>query len=537
MNMKKYTFEREDLSSRLSDACIVGHTTRSTAKIWVRVAVAGTYTCVVSKQRMKFDAADIGQQVIDVYLEDKGIQTHSLLERQIESKDDKTCVFELSNLEANTVYHYAVVANPGVGIDRRWRFGFAEAHHFKTLSEQTKTLTFGYFSCHDPFKRGTSGMGLWDDFYAMLDEHDANFVIGGGDQMYIDCTKEDIWKWVSKHKDQLWDDFRHDEQGLIDYFKTIYRYVYRKYWSFPELKKVFRSFPMYMIWDDHEIMDGWGSYTDDELSDKLDTLFEWENKTQNLFIAYAMFKAAKAVYIEYQHCHNPDTPDNQFDYPLSKGDVGLYTLDMRGHRKYTGLNDGKSVLGDEQFGRFESWISSAEMKAKKALFIVSPVPVVHWNSTFVNALDIASARDDFRDEWDHESNYKERDKILDLVFQYSRQSGKPVVFLSGDVHCAAAFQLTRRGGDAVAKVFQFTSSGITRAPAPKISTAMMLKSGKLGHEKGDKITCFKRLLFVTRHNFGLIRCKAKDGTFEVWGNLYSSENEENELIQSRVKLL
>ena len=37
--MKKYTFEREELANRLSDGCIVGHTTSSSTKIWVRVAV------------------------------------------------------------------------------------------------------------------------------------------------------------------------------------------------------------------------------------------------------------------------------------------------------------------------------------------------------------------------------------------------------------------------------------------------------------------------------------------------------------------
>jgi len=534
--MRKYTHERDDLANRLSDACIIGHTTTNSAKIWVRVAVAGEYTCVVSKQRIKVDSTEIGNQPVEAYLISKGIQTAALLMHNITTETDKTFVFELSGLDENTTYHYAVVACPGVAVHPRWRFGFEKAHCFKTPPQESNAVTFGFFSCHDPFKKGTSGIDLWDDFYDVLNEHEASFVIAGGDQVYIDSTKEDIWKWVNKNKDQLWDEFRHNEQGLIDYFKTIYRYVYRKYWSFAELRKVFRRFPMYMIWDDHEIMDGWGSYTDDELSDKLDSLFEWENKEQNLFIAYAMFKAAKAIYIEYQHSHNPNTDADQFDYAFSKGDVGVYTLDMRGHRKYTGNNDGHSVLGVDQFKRFKNWIESSEAQSKKALFIVSTVPVVHWNSTFVNALDISGAKDDFRDEWDHESNFKERDKILDLVFNYSKTSDKPVIFLSGDVHCAAAFKLTRRGNNSNAKVFQFTSSAITRPPAPKISSAFILSGGKLGHEKGGKITSFEKLLFMTRHNFGLIKCKTRGDAFEVWGYLYSSDNADGELIQSRVRL-
>lgn len=572
--MERYTFDREDLANRLSDGCIVGHTTPTSTKIWVRVAVAGTYTLIVSKDRIKVDPKDIGQEPISKhYLLKHGIHDPMLLSHDFQEETDKTHVFHIPNdvrpktkkkLEPDTVYHYAIVADPpklaGPGESgkqeyRRWRFGFEKDHCFKTphISSKHKEVTFGLFSCHDPFKKGTSGIDLWDDFYDILNEYHANFVVGAGDQVYMDSTKEDIWDWVKENKDSLWDEFRRNKEGLIEYFKTIYRYVYRKYWSFPELRKVFRSFPMYMIWDDHEIMDGWGSYTDDELSDKLDSLFEWENKKQNLFLARAMYEAAQAVYVEYQHSHNPVNtlkPSGAplFDYPFSQGDIGLYVLDVRGHRKFKGkdkdgedINDGESILGKPQFSRFQSWIQSPETQKKKALFIITPVPIVHWHSTIVNVLDIGTVKDDFRDEWDHESNHKERNKLLNLVFDYSKQEGKPVVFLSGDVHCAAAFKLTRSGKHhAKAKIFQFTSSAITRPPAPKFTSGMVLDRGKLGKPKKsskEAVTCFEKLLFVARHNFGLLRCKStEDNGIEIWGHLYSSEGEENELILSRVKL-
>lgn len=556
--MKKYTFEREELANRLSDGCIIGHTTSSSAKIWVRVAVAGMYTLIVSTQRIKVDPYEIGKdEEIEDYLERikerVGIRDPILLRHEFNDEKDKTHVFNIAlpkgpdeTSDQGTTYHYAVVANKDVPVNRRWRFGFEKEHSFQTPPEEPQNITFGYFSCHDPFKKGASGIDLWDDFYDILTEYQASFVIGGGDQIYIDCTKEDIWKWVKENKDQLWDEYQNDKPGLIKYFKTIYRYVYRKYWSFPEVRKVFRSFPMYMMWDDHEIMDGWGSYTDDERSDKLDSIFEWENKEQNLFLVDAMFEAAKAVYVEYQHSHNPGEtpvsvdPTPQFDYQFCQGDIGFYALDMRGHRNYAG-KDGERILGKNQFDRFKTWIQSDEIQQKKVLFIISPVPVIHWHSTFVNGLDVSIAKDDFRDEWDHESNYTERDKMLDQVFAYSREEGKPIIFLSGDVHCAAVFKLTRSGeGNAKAKVFQFTSSAITHPPAHKIVSLMVLERGKLGHNKDARkkqLTKFEKLLFVARHNFGLIRCKStKNKGMEIWGHLYSSDNKENELICSRIKL-
>jgi len=47
-------------------------------------------------------------------------------------------------------------------------------------------------------------------------------------------------------------------------------------------------------------MDGWGSRSRDELSDELDTWYEWENKNKNLILADTMFDAAKIVYDQYQ---------------------------------------------------------------------------------------------------------------------------------------------------------------------------------------------------------------------------------------------
>ena len=47
-----------------------------------------------------------------------------------------------------------------------------------------------------------------------------------------------------------------DEEEMLSW----YRDIYRGYWGFESVQRVFESFPTYMIWDDHEIVNGWGSY-------------------------------------------------------------------------------------------------------------------------------------------------------------------------------------------------------------------------------------------------------------------------------------
>ncbi len=46
-----------------------------------------------------------------------------------------------------------------------------------------------------------------------------------------------------------------------------YRDVYRGYWGFQSLRRVFDSFPTYMIWADHDIGDALGSLYFDAASD------------------------------------------------------------------------------------------------------------------------------------------------------------------------------------------------------------------------------------------------------------------------------
>ena len=49
----------ETLKAKISTAAIVGHTTDSTAKIWVRAYMAGLWTLIVSAQKLPEDAYDL----------------------------------------------------------------------------------------------------------------------------------------------------------------------------------------------------------------------------------------------------------------------------------------------------------------------------------------------------------------------------------------------------------------------------------------------------------------------------------------------
>lgn len=74
---------------------------------------------------------------------------------------------------------------------------------------------------------------------------------------------------------------------------------------------------------------------------------------------------------------------------------------MRGHHNYERHKKGNALLGDLQMQRFLCWLQSDAVVSKaKAIFVVSPVPVVHWGP-LISSLDYWEYKDDLRDEWEH----------------------------------------------------------------------------------------------------------------------------------------
>jgi len=543
-DMSRFDFyDREDRpwpNARLTNAAIVGHTTTDSTRLWVRVYEPGTYSLIVSDKRID----TLGQPRISrnaaklVPESGKPIPLPGRVQsRDIDFSTDLTTVFDVTGLEAGKTYHYAVFARPSKSSQRNelWEIGRDEPHTFTTQSAAAANVTFGLFSCHMPYPddRGIKNMEMWLRFRHELEDGGAHFIIGAGDQVYTDGTSYlSIWRWLKKIKNDL---AKINRAERVDIMKSWFRDIYRGYWGDLELRRVFRNFPTYTMWDDHEIMDGWGSYTKKELSELLDTIWEFEDTGKNLQLADDMRTAAGSVYEEYQHCRNPPTVKGAYDYAFSWGFAALYVLDMRGQRDYERKSDDR-ILGAAQFQRLESWLAGLDPAATRAVFIVSPVPVVHTSSFIVNYLDLSllGLNDDLRDSWEHASNWKERDKLLDLVFSFSQQSKLPIAFLSGDVHIGAAFRLSRNALPD-ARVYQLTSSAITYAKAP--GGLLKLAVRENGTLESATRTTFHCLHAFSRNNFGIVRLDATKDPARISWDLYGSSSEPGEIVKlKRVEL-
>jgi alkaline phosphatase D len=487
--------------NKLNTASIVGHVDTDSARIWIRVYKAGEWTLVWSERKLEGDLFSLDGKAIEQFLADQGADPQNTIVHKFSDGSDLTSTFDITSLKPNTTYYYYLMSQKLVSrsLWRRTEIGYQKTFSFTTMAQVMPNFSFGFYSCHDPFNANNS-LGAWPLFLNRATDANVRFVIGGGDQVYVDCQENkyfpDIWEWLQNNKDELIQAY--EKKGKLQgaeldaYLLNLYRWYYRVYWKFPHMQEMYANIPQYMIWDDHEIMDGWGSRTVGERLDILSRYFRADDPVTDQQIIDSMWNAARTAYFEYAHSHNPPTNIDKtmlktpgqciWDYGFVKGTTPFYVLDLRGHHDVDQPRN--KLLGDAQIERFVEWLDSDAVKKSRIVFVVSSVPFVHWKSFVMTAGSlIDSLRDDLMDEWDHKSNHEERNFLLEKIFAALDAEGRTLVFLSGDVHCAAAFKLQHQNYRK-ANVFQITSSAISRMPAGMAVSAGIAKSGTLsGHEK------------------------------------------------------
>ena len=482
--------------NKLSTASIVGHVDTDSARIWIRVYKAGEWTLVWSKKMLVGDLISLDGKTIEQFLTDQGCDSKNTLQHKFTDSSDLTNTFDITQLKPNTTYYYYLMSQSPISRSmwRRTEIGYQKTFSFTTMAQSMPDFSFGFYSCHDPFNANNSH-GAWPLFFNKANNANVRFIIGGGDQVYVDCQDNkyfpDIWEWLQDNKDELIKTYTKNNTlhipSLDAYLLDLYRWYYRVYWKFPHMQELYSKIPQYMIWDDHEIMDGWGSRTDQERLDILSRYFKDDDPETDQQLINSMWSAARTAYFEYAHSHNPPTNVDKsllktpekciWDYSFVKGTVPFYVLDLRGHHDVE--KPIHRLLGDAQLERFVDWLDTEPVKKSKIVFVVSPVPFVHWKSFVMTAGSLINGlRDDLMDEWDHPTNHDERNFLLEKIFAAFNDEGRTLVFLSGDVHCAAAFKLQHKNYRKT-KIFQITSSAISRMPAGQAVSVGIAKSGTL----------------------------------------------------------
>ena len=191
-----------------------------------------------------------------------------------------------------------------------------------TLPEQhPDRLAFAVASCHQPFKyKQPRGTVMWRALRAELIREQARFLLLVGDQVYADEAGQ-AWQQSLALSE--------DDPSRFAKRLRLYRSLYPQYLGLPDVREAMADIPQYMIWDDHEITNGWGS------------------EPEHAYLAHqSIFQAARKAYVEFQHSHNPQNPSDPsaLYYGFHVGKAAFLVLDLRGHRQ----SWNRQLLGDAQ---------------------------------------------------------------------------------------------------------------------------------------------------------------------------------------------
>lgn len=306
----------------------------------------------------------------------------------------------------------------------------------RTPPQSPQDLRIMFGSCHYPrhvFWDGDQGMSFVRLLLKNFEEHPQrrpHAHIHLGDQIYAD----DHWK------EQLylpWPGLKKRHQARL----ASYSQVYDLFWRHPEWSELLRLAPVSMMWDDHDVRDGWGD--------------NWHDFHEGRFkpAAWEKYQAARQAFTLYQTQGNPPAQSGQdFQFTLDMGPVSIFVFDPRTYRCYQNPCD-YHPFGPSQMERYRSWLARAGQESQVLIVVTSspPVFIKRWR------LDLAAYRltgfmrwmerflhwegfdDDWRDQLSCSLNIKARDAIvggLAEMLQAHPPGARRAVLVGGDVHVA-----------------------------------------------------------------------------------------------------
>lgn len=446
-----------------------------------KLVVAGHCTHNSAKLLAVFDPPLPAESLVHLHCEFAGQNEHSFV-RCKEATPYSLALFELDNLPASAeglILHYSIDSDPekSAHID----------HRSIRLLPEGRPLRFALVSCNGVYriKDADRAYVLWRELGNQIDAGNVDFIIHAGDQIYADS----IAMQQVADSDKI-PDVRMDE--MI----SEYRKIYVNTWSAPEVASVLSRCPSLMMWDDHDIFDGYGSHSDDSSA-----------------LARSIFAAAKQAFWEFQAWKNPSRfGDHSFGFGAQIGDAAILVLDGRHNRMWTAGR----ILGELQLQDVEKWLAEVVQKKPNSLLVVTAVPFLHIPvMSYLKFLEMTGAPgglvEDLRDSWTARNNLPEGIRVLSALFDFKNKSPDTrLILLSGDVHVAT--QGVIRSVQTNQTIEQIVSSGIG-SPPPYGIVRMMLRwasEEKVSLMNGAFLGELKRLrspdndFLLARRNFAIV---------------------------------
>jgi hypothetical protein len=216
-------------------------------------------------------------------------------------------------------------------------------------------------------------LGAWPRLERYVKSAKPRFLVMMGDQIYADETgaaTPNVW---TEHL---------DSKPAVR--RQAFAEKYQEQWSREPARTLLADTPTYMMWDDHEIKNGWGSFAADS-----PTLAAQYPKGAAVAAEFnAFFEDARDVYWHFEACRNPPPPASlSFPTPGARkgipfifrcGRLVVLVLDDRGARDL--WREEHPVLGQEQWQFITNFVKSVPADVD-ALVVVIPLPIAAMSPT------------------------------------------------------------------------------------------------------------------------------------------------------------
>ena len=402
----------------------------------------------------------------------------------------------------------------------RWQF------HVPGKSEQPK---IAYASCNGfssaKLARDTNEpYALWERMAAQHADQAFSLLLMGGDQVYAD----EIWESKKCPSLQKWSELNWKEQhaaqvsaAMAGEIAAFYDALYLDRWKDADMSLMFASIPSVMMWDDHDIFDGWGSYPDER---------------QNCAVFQAVFQEAARVFDVFQlrggTRNRLNAGSDHRTLRLRFRDYHILALDNRSERTQT------RIMSEQNWGDVKNWLIELEGKKIPNLLVMTGVPAVYRSFASVEAIMDATLwheelEDDVHDHWSSRPHLAERMRLIMVLMKFlgtqKDQAGKcqcKGVLLSGDVHVGALGQIWYEREEL--GLTQIISTGIVHPPPTAFAWAgILLMTADTPEALGDGEVMTEMLTplgsprYLRTRNFATLQTGTDD---KIWIN-WVCENE------------
>jgi hypothetical protein len=391
------------------------------------------------------------------------------------------------------------------------------------VPSKQESMRIMFHSCNG-FSVGTdeeawSGPALWNDVLRVHGQRPFHVMIGGGDQIYNDSVRVSgplkPWTDIGNPEKRRHFPFGEDMRAQCDEF---YFNNYVKWYGMAPFSLANGQIPQLNIWDDHDIIDGFGSYTDH-------------------FMRAPVFRGIGGVahkyYMLFQHHLPPPVSTFTTDAPQTMGGHAKSTpadptqlkksyvakLDHEDPSYILGKKPGPYV--EERSRQIWDHVDAHVTKSNGAirhLILLLGVPIAYprlqWlenilRSPIIGPLRFLNKRfgvagslfnqfdggvdllDDLDDHYTAGQHKKERKELIHSLQVLAKKHSMRITILGGDVHLAALGRFYSKPELNIAAeadwryMANIVSSAITNKPPPTAVANLLAKRNKIHHLDHD----------------------------------------------------